>query len=1052
MAEIVDGKAVLVGPDGGLVQVDPKSVDAKVSTGLYKEASPELIAREDQAIAAAEARRKHDEELTSVGAQLETGIKTGLNAVAAPAVWAAQKLGLGDIRNIGMTDSEAAAYHQREAELAAANPIAAGVGEVAGQAVLAGAGGVSAGARALAGRATTSALGRATAGAALEGGALGAAQAMEDPYADAQHVLAGGALGAVLGGGIGAATHGAQAGLAKVFGRPAIEEQAVREARASMQRDAMGEGEALWDKVTAKASGAPKDLVEEFGVKNPQARKAAIDAVAHFDRYTEETAFKMQNISRELTQSVDDVLEQVRSSAMKREGISKLMGQELERAELPNRTAHAVMEGAGKMYSELLGDIKPIVASQKSNFVRFTHTDNPMSQWDHAMFGRYDANISPTERTYGSHQWEIDPNAKLTNVLELRKAIESAAEEHGLPRGYDDVDDLMKNINPRDIVDSAGAWDDEDFMRWFYEHIQEQYGISGVETRDGAVVFDKSLIRKAVTENATEAARGINGLDRASLPEPLQRRLRALDRYMSQRMRAFDEAKDLSSKHALMNQTKQDFDKVVRQLRQSANHQNLLAPDKEAFQEVADKILKISDELRSTLESPRIWGEKAAAAQKEVNAGWHEGGVDAMNAFGNAFERNTGKIDFETGRNVYDADAIKFKAAVSGFGRTSGDVAERAMQDYITNMRRMIDTVDKRYDLTAGKIRSLDTAKARLDELEKLYQNSSKHIGMVNRWKELGNYGAAASKNSALTGAIIGGGFGPLGALGAVAGSAFEAAANPTGRAANIANALLSKSVFQARERVASSLTNKVTKWIDSGGKQPSSLRADITSSAITAFRGKYGNDDKATQARIEQIQEFDPAGISEHASDLPADVAMQAGMVAQKAVDYLRSKIPPYMSAPSLVRSGRAPVMSRPDQIQFARVMGTVLDPTTAAKDLIAGRLTPGQVDALREVYPSIYDDLRVSAVAALGARNAKSEPMPAQVRQQLSMLLDLGDAGDPVLSGQVADRIAQQVASSKAEQAQQAQQAQKQRPPSGGPSKLAQAARSPLESDMQQ
>ena len=119
MAEIVDGKAVLVGPDGGLVSVDPSSVAGKVSTGLYREATAEHVAREDQAIAADEARRKHDEELTSAGAQVETAVKTGLNAVAAPVVWAANKLGAGDIRNVGMSPEEAAAYHAREQGLAA---------------------------------------------------------------------------------------------------------------------------------------------------------------------------------------------------------------------------------------------------------------------------------------------------------------------------------------------------------------------------------------------------------------------------------------------------------------------------------------------------------------------------------------------------------------------------------------------------------------------------------------------------------------------------------------------------------------------------------------------------------------------------------------------------------------------------------------------------------------------------------------------------------------------------------------------------------------------
>lgn len=892
MAEIVDGKAVLVGPDGGLVSVDPASVDAKVATGLYKPASAEHIAREDQAIAAAEAQRQRDAELTSVGAQVETALKTGLNAVAAPVVWGAERLGLGDIRDIGMSPEEAAAYHQRERDLAEANPLAAGVGEVGSQLVLAGAGGITAGSRALAGRvAAGSKLGQAAVAAGVEGGALGAAQAMEDPEADAQHVLAGGALGALLGGGIGAAGSRVESGLARVFGRGGseLEQRAAAEARASMQRDAMADGgEALWDKLTTKVSGAPKELVEEFGVKNPQARKAAIDAVAHFDRYTEETAFKMQSVADELTRSVDDVLEQVRSSALKREGISKLMGPELEQDVFANRTAAGVMKGAGDLYSDTIA-----------------------------------------------------------------------------------------------------------------------------------------------------------GIDRDALPEFARRKLDSTDKWMQRQINAIADAPDLSSKHALINQTKQDLDKTVKGLRRSTQNATLFQSDAEIVQDVADRLLKVSDELRASLESPKIWGKKVAAAQKEVNAGWHEGGVDAMNDFGHAFSRNTGKIDFETGRTVFEQDATKFKAALAGFGSTSGDVAERAMQSYIKNMRRMVDSVDNRYDLVGTKIKSVEVARQRLTELEKLYETSSKHIGMVNRWKELGTYGKASSGNSALTGAILGGGFGPLGAAGAVAGGAFEAAANPTGRAANIANTLLSGSVFNARKRVGDLFTGRITKWIESGGKTMNQARPAAVSAALTAFRGNYKSDDKATQARLQKLNAFDPAALGEHAPDLPESVALQAGVAAQRAVDYLRSQIPAYMSAPSLVRSGREPVMSRPDQVQFARVWGTVADPTTAAKDLMTGRLTPAQVDALRNVYPRIYDEMRESAVAALGARNYDGEQMPIQVRQQVALLLDLGDAGDPVLTGAASDRIAQAVTAGREQQAKQ-QQTQR---PEPRKSRLAGAARTPFE-----
>jgi len=871
VAEIVDGKAVLVGPDGGLVSVDPSSVAGKVSTGLYREATAEHVAREDQAIAADEARRKHDEELTSAGAQVETAVKTGLNAVAAPVVWAANKLGAGDIRNVGMSPEEAAAYHAREQGLAAANPVAAGVGEVGGQLVMAGAGGITAASRALAGRvAAGSALGRAAVATGLEGGALGAAQATEDPEADAQHVVAGGALGFMLGVGIGAAGHAASSALGKVFGRAG--------------------GEAMWDSFTAKASGAPKELVREFGVSNPEARKAAIDAVAHFDRYAEETAFKMQNTARDLTSTVDDVLEQVRSSTLKREGIAKLMGSELEHDVFANRTAASVLKNAGDMYSDALAGI------------------------------------------------------------------------------------------------------DRDAM--------------------------------------------------ADTLAPLRRKLDSTDTWLQKQINAVADAPDLSSKHALINETKQDLDKVVKSLRKSSQNKNLFHSDAELVQDVSDRILNVSDELRQSLESPRIWGEKAAAAQREVNAGWYEGGVDAMNAFGDAFERNTGRTDFTTGRTIYDADATKFKAAVSGWGKTSSDVSERAMQDYIKNMRRMLDSVDKRYDLVDSKLTSLDTARTKLTELEKIYQESSKHIGMVNRWKELGSYNRAG--NATLTGAIVGGGLGPLGAVGAAVGGAFSAAANPTGAAANLANQLLSGSVGKARQRVDAMFTSKITKWIESGGKASSAARLGVVSAAVSSFRGKYRSDDEATKQRLSALDSADVSQIGEHAPDMPADVAMQAGSVAQSAVDYLRAQVPAYMTSPSLIRSVREPVMSRPDQVQFARVWGTVTDPGNAAKDLVAGRLTQAQVDAVRTVYPRIYDQMRDSAVTALGARNYGGEQLPTQMRQQLAMLLDLGDAGDPVLTGDASDRVASAVAESRE---QQQQKPQRQAPRK---SQIAGAARSPFDQEI--
>ncbi len=55
--------------------------------------------------------------------------------------------------------------------------------------------------------------------------------------------------------------------------------------------------------------------------------------------------------------------------------------------------------------------------------------------------------------------------------------------------------ELAEEFNPKDIVDSASAWDNEDMVQWFFDRYT--YGeekIKGVSTQNGAIVFDPSII------------------------------------------------------------------------------------------------------------------------------------------------------------------------------------------------------------------------------------------------------------------------------------------------------------------------------------------------------------------------------------------------------------------------------------------------------------------------------------------------------------------------------------------------------------------------------
>ena len=59
-------------------------------------------------------------------------------------------------------------------------------------------------------------------------------------------------------------------------------------------------------------------------------------------------------------------------------------------------------------------------------------------------------------------------------------------------------EDFADMFNPSDIVDSAYAWDNEELTEWFYNHVAEPNKIGGVKTSDGAIVFDKDLIRRNI--------------------------------------------------------------------------------------------------------------------------------------------------------------------------------------------------------------------------------------------------------------------------------------------------------------------------------------------------------------------------------------------------------------------------------------------------------------------------------------------------------------------------------------------------------------------------
>jgi hypothetical protein len=103
------------------------------------------------------------------------------------------------------------------------------------------------------------------------------------------------------------------------------------------------------------------------------------------------------------------------------------------------------------------------------------------------------------EYGYGAYGWAIDvselPHIDDIDIASFLNAdydngnldgdLLDAVEAYG-------VAEVAAEYNPSNIVESAQAWDNADFVAWFWSAVAEPAGLIGIVTDDGAVLFDAS--------------------------------------------------------------------------------------------------------------------------------------------------------------------------------------------------------------------------------------------------------------------------------------------------------------------------------------------------------------------------------------------------------------------------------------------------------------------------------------------------------------------------------------------------------------------------------
>ena len=132
-------------------------------------------------------------------------------------------------------------------------------------------------------------------------------------------------------------------------------------------------------------------------------------------------------------------------------------------------------------------------------YYRFTQTENPMSDYGHAMFVLDDRDRVDNYGKY-EHHYDGGGGVKIEDLYEAITAAWEGAEEWERIKTISPqltAEEVCEMFTPEDIVDSANGFDNGEAMQWLWEQVLDGPGIMAVITPDGAIVFDEKLIRAA---------------------------------------------------------------------------------------------------------------------------------------------------------------------------------------------------------------------------------------------------------------------------------------------------------------------------------------------------------------------------------------------------------------------------------------------------------------------------------------------------------------------------------------------------------------------------
>lgn len=410
----------------------------------------------------------------------------------------------------------------------------------------------------------------------------------------------------------------------------------------------------------------------------------------------------------------------------------------------------------------------------------------------------------------------------------------------------------------------------------------------------------------------------------------------------------FEKRADAAAKGSDIFMYLDDLKRAVGKKARAGERRFGLTEAEEKFREFYEK------EMIPALQDQSVWGA-AGAAQEEINkaasARFATRGTMATNFF--ADYDKTGFARNEV------ADPAKVEAFVKNLTSARNDLRHQSLNDYIQRERSFLDAVEKHYSLTSAEKAQVAEARRAFASAQKSIQKTTAEVSQVNAAKRL----MEEEKHAA---------------IGGLSGAVIDTITRPMTTLARLSE------IEQSVKRVEKQITRgigvffkKTPEAVPIGAAKP--LR-DTYAKKVAEVADLSANPQKIVDSMAGRLGD-----LADHAPTVSASAsALQA-----RIVGFLASKIPAGQQPTDVLQPHLAkPRVSDQEMARFMRYSRAAEQPLTLVSDLENGRVTREAVEAVKTLYPSIYDSIRQRVGEELAT--AKTV-VPYQKQLALGILFDV-------------------------------------------------------------